>query len=195
MTEILGTANCASRVNINNQVSISGKIESGTSPYTVAWSIKRPDGTYDPAASAFTGLGPYRYRLAQKGDYVITFTLKDSCPEGAMQEVSSRVIQAVEAPGSLNVTSYPGGAYLVLDGVDQNVKTPALIQNLPPGSHAYTLKLSGYSDISGTVLIESGKIARLNVNFKTNIVPLMAGVLITAGTLGMVYYIAAGGRK
>lgn len=195
MTDTLGTANCASRAYVNRQVSISGKIESGTSPFTIAWSIKRPDGTYDPAPGTWTGLGPYKYMVSRKGDYIITFTLKDSCPEGALQDVTSCVIEAVEVPGSLNVTSYPSGAGLVLDGIDQNVKTPAVIENLPPGTHAYTLKLQGYGDISGTVLIESGKITRLNVDFKPNIVPLMGVALMTVGTLGVVYYIVAGGRK
>ncbi|MGE5573095.1 MAG: PEGA domain-containing protein [Bacteroidota bacterium] len=45
--------------------------------------------------------------------------------------------------GAVNVSTYPPGATVFLDGVERG-RTPALLQNVPLGSHEVTLVLSGY---------------------------------------------------
>ena len=55
--------------------------------------------------------------------------------------------------GSVRITSTPGGASIWADGRDTGQRTPATIENLPPGTHRYELRLDGYEPlpVSGTV--------------------------------------------
>lgn len=64
--------------------------------------------------------------------------------------------------GSISFASDPGGAEIFLDGIDQGIKTPANITDVPVGSHSYVLKLSGYSDYAGTVLVEENKTSQVS---------------------------------
>ena len=55
--------------------------------------------------------------------------------------------------GNISFTSTPPGAEIYIDGADQNSKTPATISSIPVGTHTYTLKQTGYNDITGTVYV------------------------------------------
>lgn len=49
----------------------------------------------------------------------------------------------IQQYGSVNVSSYPSGATIFLDGVEKG-RTPMLLQNVPFGNHEITLVLPGY---------------------------------------------------
>lgn len=55
--------------------------------------------------------------------------------------------------GSVSFASYPSGAIISMDGVVQGVKTPAIVTNVPVGSHPYILKLAGYNDYQGSITV------------------------------------------
>lgn len=65
--------------------------------------------------------------------------------------------------GSVNVTSQPSGAEIIVDGVDQMQKTPYTIANLSSGVHTVTVRLSGYKDTTDTVYVEAGYSATLSL--------------------------------
>ena len=53
--------------------------------------------------------------------------------------------------GSISFISYPGGGEVFIDGMDQGIKTPAVVTDVPTGMHTFTVRLEGYNDFSGTV--------------------------------------------
>jgi hypothetical protein len=61
-----------------------------------------------------------------------------------------------EPPGSASFTSNPSSARIWIDGVDQLLNTPNTISNITVGNRAYTLKLIGYTDASGSFSVTSG---------------------------------------
>lgn len=65
--------------------------------------------------------------------------------------------------GSASFSSTPPGAEIFLDGVDQGVKTPVTITDIPTGSHDYSLTLSGFLDSTGTVQVIENQIAEVSV--------------------------------
>lgn len=54
--------------------------------------------------------------------------------------------------GSLSIVSIPGGAKIFIDGEEQTVTTPALI-DLPICQNTYKLVKQGYIDVEGIVTI------------------------------------------
>ena len=61
--------------------------------------------------------------------------------------------------GNISFVSIPEGAEIFIDGVDQLIRTPETITDVPAGSHTYTLKLSGYYDYTGTVEVQENQIS------------------------------------
>jgi hypothetical protein len=59
--------------------------------------------------------------------------------------------------GSVQFISVPAGAEIYLDNVDTNKTTPDTITNVSVGSHSYTLKLTGFQDISDIVNVIEGE--------------------------------------
>lgn len=90
--------------------------------------------------------------------------------------------------GSASFTSYPGGAEIFMDSMDQAVITPAIITNVPAGAHAYVLKLAGYKDYQGYITVLESQTAELSAN----LIPdsskgfLIGLSLMGLGTLGVV---------
>lgn len=67
-------------------------------------------------------------------------------------------------PGSVSFVSYPPGAEIFMDGVDQVVKTPAIVTNVPAGSHEYILELAGYHDHQGIITVLESQTAGVSGN-------------------------------
>ena len=89
--------------------------------------------------------------------------------------------------GSLEITTIPPGARVYLDNTDQQKVTPATITNLTAGSHPYKLVLSGYTDATGTVMIEAGKTAQLTITLnKIEAAPSNTALLLVAGSVAVV---------
>jgi len=73
-----------------------------------------------------------------------------------------RTLSPEEKPttGTIGVSSTPSYAYVYLDGVYEGQTVPGrnfIINNVAPGSHDVTLKLSGYVDSSSSVNVNSGQ--------------------------------------
>jgi len=81
--------------------------------------------------------------------------------------------------GSVSFVSYPAGAEVFMDGVDQGVKTPAIVTNVPAGSHAYVLKLAGYQDYQGIITVLESQ----TVGTSANLIPVSSKGFLTGLTL------------
>lgn len=85
--------------------------------------------------------------------------------------------------GSVSFVSYPPGAEIFMDGVDQAVKTPAIVTNVPAGSHIYILKLAGYRDYQGSINVLESQTAGVSAN----LIPVSSkGLLIGLTLMGLV---------
>jgi hypothetical protein len=69
----------------------------------------------------------------------------------------------VPVPGSIQFVSIPVGARVYIDGTDTSQVTPITISNISSGVHNFTLKLSGYNDLSGTTTVQSGSVVSVYV--------------------------------
>lgn len=58
--------------------------------------------------------------------------------------------------GTLNVTSVPAGARVLVDGVDTGKVTPVTLSAMVPGSHGIALQLAGYEEDHRTVAVSAG---------------------------------------
>ncbi len=88
--------------------------------------------------------------------------------------------------GTLEITSNPVGARVYIDNVDKERVTPATIINIPAGSHAWKLALSGYENKTGTFSITTGLTTTINAGNLTPVTPVTAGggtILIAAVAL------------
>ncbi|MDP3353382.1 MAG: PEGA domain-containing protein, partial [Flavobacteriaceae bacterium] len=81
--------------------------------------------------------------------------------------------------GSVSFVSYPPGAEIFMDGVDQDVKTPAIVTNVPAGSHEYVLKLAGYRDYLGSITVLESQTVLASVN----LIPVSSRGLMVGLTL------------
>lgn len=92
--------------------------------------------------------------------------------------------------GSISFTSTPPGAEIFIDGVDQNITTPAVISSVPAGDHTYTLKKAGYKDMTGMVMIVTGQTAVVSSSL-TSVPVSGAGtvLLLAAGALGVALFV------
>lgn len=84
--------------------------------------------------------------------------------------------------GSVSFVSYPPGAGIFMDGVDQEVKTPAIVTNVPAGAHEYVLKLAGYRDYQGIMTVQESQTAGASAN----LIPVSSrGWLIGLSLMGL----------
>ena len=101
-----------------------------------------------------------------------TFTLKltgYNDASGSVTVLGGSVIQVYMAlspvtptTGSLYAASMPLSAEIFIDNIDQNLTTPAMVTNLPAGSHTVKLTKTGYQDWTGTVTIVAGTTQYIN---------------------------------
>lgn len=98
-----------------------------------------------------TGLsaGSHTYKLAKAG-YV------DATGNFSTAIGQNTIVPLVTFGGSASFTSSPTGARIWIDSVDRGVNTPNTISGLSPGSHSYTLKLTGYVDTTGSFSVTTG---------------------------------------
>lgn len=72
---------------------------------------------------------------------------------------------AVQATGTVDVSSTPSGADVLVDG--QFVGNCPAALKLQPGKHTITVKMSGFKDWSREITVESGSQVQLNVSFES----------------------------
>lgn len=138
-------------------------------------------GKVTPSMICGLSLGQHTFKLMLDGYVEETGSVSLGSGQG---EVISKVPVPLPAitTGSLDISSIPIGADIFIDGGDIGIKTPATITNLPAGSHAYRLALSGYSDATGTFTITAGQTAQVSATLIQKGVG--AGAIIGLGLLG-----------
>jgi hypothetical protein len=104
------------------------------------------------------GSHSYTLRLTGYNDAAGTVTVT----VGQTANVSVTLTPVVTT-GSISFASTPSGADIYLDGTLQTLKTPATITSVSAGNHSYTLRLTGYNDATGTVIVTSGQTATISV--------------------------------
>ena len=67
--------------------------------------------------------------------------------------------------GSIAVTSFPPGAAIFLDGRWTRNVTPYTFDNIDPGNHLVTVRLSGFKPASRTVMVDQYTTATANFNY------------------------------
>jgi hypothetical protein len=108
------------------------------------------------SSSGATSVYNYLLRLYGYADTPGTFT----ATAGTTVEVP------VTFPGSVYITSDPSGASIYLDdNLTSSGMTPGILTGLSSGSHTYTLKLSGFADVSGSFTIVSGETVDVSKTF------------------------------
>ena len=105
-----------------------------------------------------TGSHTYMLRLSGYNDAAGTVTVT-----AGQTAIVSITLTPAGTTGSISFVSTPSGANIYLDNVLQTPKTPATITSVAVGSHFYMLKISGYSDATGTVIVVAGQIATVSV--------------------------------
>lgn len=65
----------------------------------------------------------------------------------------------ITATGNINFASIPYGAEIYIDNVYQNVVTNSIVEDVPVGSRQYKLKLEGWKEYTGVVLVEEDETA------------------------------------
>jgi len=95
------------------------------------------------------------------GAHTLLLNAQNSCGNWGLYSESFNIISS--STGNISFVSSPSGADIYLDNVLQTPKTPATITNVPAGNHSYLLRLSGYSDATGTVTVTAGQTAVVSV--------------------------------
>ena len=104
-------------------------------------------------SGVMAGLHAYVLKLSGYNDAAGTVMVE----AGRTAQVSANLV-AVLTTGSVNVSSSPSGAEVYIDGVSRGV-TPVILRDIAAGTHTFRLKLSGYQDSEGSVIVEAGQTA------------------------------------
>ncbi len=80
---------------------------------------------------------------------------------------------AMPLSGSFSVTTIPAGATVFIDGVQRGI-SPAVIPDLPPGSHTLLLRMNGYADITVPVTITAGQTQTYTATMSSSVTQLPA---------------------
>lgn len=104
-------------------------------------------------------VGEHSYKVSREGYSDVTGTV--NVQQGVTAEINVTLTPA--AKGSIFFNSVPAGAEVFLDGTDQEVRTPSTITDVPIGTHNYVLKLDGFKDYEGSVLVEANATSTVDV--------------------------------
>lgn len=96
-------------------------------------------------------------RLAGYQDFTRSLNVREG-------ELTSEMVNLTPLLGTIEVTSEPSGATILLDG--QNVGTTPKNQKVKPGTREIVLQKTGFANFTTSVKVESGKVR--NVNHRLN---------------------------
>lgn len=118
--------------------------------------------------------GDHTFILKLSGYEDLTGTV--TVPSGGSVNVYRTLTKITPGTGSLNITSRPLGADVWVDGKDTGLTTSGMtvIDSIPPGTHSYTLTMTGFQDKTGTFVVKAGETTSLDVELVH---------LVTIGTL------------
>jgi hypothetical protein len=119
-------------------------------------------GGFNGASSPLyvTQLSPGSYTVSITLANYQTYTTTASVTAGSTYTIQATMVPVTPGPtpitnGVITVESNPAGAYIYLDNVFKGV-TPLSLVNIPQGTHAILLRLSGYQDWQSSVNVPSG---------------------------------------
>ena len=111
-----------------------------------------------------TGISTGKHTLVLKKSGYSDFQTTVSVSSGRKTSVSATLTTAT---GSINISSTPSGATIVLDETTRGT-TPANLTGLSVGSHTLVLKKSGYSDFQTTISVSPGKTTSITATLITS---------------------------
>ncbi len=114
-----------------------------------------------PMTVTSVATGSHTIRISRSGYQTYTGTV--SVSSGSTTTVSVSLPPISSSVGSLYMTSNPSGAQVYVDSTYRGT-TPTTVGSLSPGTHAVLLRLSGYSDFSGTATIYAGQTTTMSAN-------------------------------
>ena len=127
------------------------------------------------------GTGQYENAMKPSGKYELRVERANylSWRGEVVVEDGKETIQKVELEqnfGSLEVTSSPPGASILLDGKETGKKTPAVFGVLEPGVYSVKLVLEGYGEVVANASVENRRNAVVNpvLQAKLGLVSIMA---------------------
>lgn len=103
------------------------------------------------------------------------------CAESICKPIS--VSKPVDATGNVNITSVPNGADIYIDGELKDVYTDTTISGLSPGTHTFTLKLTGYNNTTGSFAIVAGTTTYIYITLSP-LEPATGSISITSIPIG-----------
>lgn len=85
--------------------------------------------------------------------------------------------------GNVQFVSVPTGVDIYIDSKSMGVKTPITITDIKAGDHTFSLKLTTYEDLSGTMTVLSGSTINIYVTL-TRLTPNSGSINITSHPMG-----------
>lgn len=135
--------------------------------------------------------GPLSY-VAKKTGYYDSSTQSVTVVENITIDTPLVILTSIVITGSLSISSYPSGAKIYIDSIEQIGRlTPATISglSLSPPSHTYKLMLTGYEDSIGMFDIIVGQTTTIPTITLTPISPTTGTIIITSIPSGAKIYI------
>jgi hypothetical protein len=117
--------------------------------------------------------------VAISKDKYNTFNTVESLYMDVTRSYQLIAIPPTPTTGDVQFVSVPSGVEILIDGKTTGQKTPMTITGIPAGSHKWTLKLSGYNDSNGDVIVQSGGLTQIYVTL-TTITPTMGSLNINS---------------
>lgn len=114
-----------------------------------------------------------RYYLPNYQLYEESFTVTG----GTSSNIHGNLSPILSLPAALNISSFPSGATIYLDGQIKGA-TQMVIQGITPGVHVLRLTLRGFQPFEQQIQFSTGEMKLLNV-------PLQPEIIISRGTLGL----------
>ncbi len=131
-----------------------GSMNVSSSPAGVKIFVNDVDtGKVTPALITGIQEGPISIKLVKAGFVDIFDTAEILAGQTTAKAYTMNVV--IEK-GSLNISSMPTGAYIVLDDIPLKIVTPQIVPVLP-GRHIIKLVLSGYEDVNDSEYIYEGQ--------------------------------------
>lgn len=93
-------------------------------------------------------------------------------------------VRPLQAFGSVRIVTFPVGANIFIDNILQQPTTPAVINNLPSGSHTYKLTLPGYLTVEGSIVIIPGQTLDLTIVIESQPRDI-TGLLLASFAIGL----------
>jgi serine/threonine-protein kinase len=148
-------------------VATTGTVHVESKPAGAAVSIDGQPRGLTPIDVPELGLGSHAVKVELKGYESRTedVTLSAATPRADLKLPLSRVAPAT---GLADIVSVPSGAVVTVDGAALGY-TPLASWKLKPGSHEVHIMKDGHEPWEGTVVVQPGKRARVDVELKANV--------------------------